>query len=218
MIDDLLQRAPITLARATFGLLLAYVVALPLGILTAARRGGPIDRVSQLLMLLIHAFPAFVLALIARTAWPRLARTDAFVAVALALVSLAPIARHIRSRMLEEARQDYVLTARAMGVSNIALWASTIARNALGSIVAFGAVQIPLVLSATMLVEEILAIDGLGPAVIEAVRTRDVPWLMAFGVLMALFSTIVFLIADAVQAANDPRVRTTLFAERPEDA
>ncbi len=218
VLDDLSRRAPLTLARVAFGLLLAYAVALPLGMLTAARRGGPTDRVSQLFVLLIHAFPAFVVALLARSAWPRLARTDAFVAVALALVSLAPISRHIRSRLLEEARQDYVLTARAMGVSNVSLWASTIARNALGSIVAFAAVQIPLVLSATMLVEEILAIDGLGPAVIDAVRARDVPWLMAFGIAMAMLSTIVFLIADAVQAANDPRVRTSMFAERPEDA
>lgn len=218
VVADLAQRSPITIARATFGLLLAYVVALPLGMLTAARRGGPTDRVSQLFVLIVHAFPAFVVALLARSLWPRLARTDAFVAVALALVSLAPIARHIRSRLLEEARQDYVLTARAMGISNLSLWASKIARNALGSIVAFAAVQVPLVLSATMLVEEILGIDGLGPAVIDAVRTRDVPWLMAFGVSMAMVSTIVFLLADAVQAANDPRARSSMFADRPEDA
>jgi len=218
VIDDLVRRAPLTAARALFGLLLAYVVALPLGILTAARRGGVTDRASQLVVLLIHAFPAFVLAMIARSAWPRLARTDAFVALAIALVSLAPIARHIRSRVLEEARQDYVLTARAIGTSNVSLWLGSIARNALGSIVAFAAIQVPIVLSATMLAEEILAMDGLGPSVFDAVRMRDVPWLMAFGVLMAIVASAALLAADALQAANDPRVRRSMFAERSEDA
>lgn len=217
VIDDLVRRTPLTLARTTFAFLLAYVVALPLGILTAARRGGPTDRVTQLVVLLIHAFPAFILALLVRGAWPRLARSDAFVALAVALVAIAPIARHIRSRLLEEARQDYVVTARALGTSTVSLWLGTIARNALGSIAAFGALQVPIMIGSTMLVEEILALDGLGPAMIAAVRARDVPFLMAFGVLMAILAAAAMLIADTLQALNDPRVRRTLLAERAED-
>jgi len=218
VVADLARRAPLTIARTVFAFVLAYGIALPLGILTAARRGGPSDRASQLVMLLIHTFPAFIIAMIARVAWPRLARTDAFAALAVALVSLAPIARHVRSRLLEEARQEYVLTARAIGAGNFSVWVSTIARNALGSIAAYAALQVPLLLSTMILAEEILGLDGLGPAVIDAVRARDVPWLMAFGVLMAIGVAAVMLLADIFQAANDPRVRRAMLVERSEDA
>ncbi len=218
VLDDVLRRAPITFARAAFGLLIAYAVAVPLGILTAARRTGLLDRFTNLFLLLVHAFPAFVLALVARALSPRLARTDAFVAVALALVALGPIARHIRSRLLEEAEQDYVRTARAMGSPPWSVWGGSIARNALGSIVGFGAIQVPLILGATILAEEILSLEGLGPAAIAAVRARDVPWMMAFGMLMALAAAVALLLADVIQAAADPRVRSSMLAQRPEDA
>jgi peptide/nickel transport system permease protein len=218
VLDDVRRRAPLTFARASLGLLIAYGIAVPLGILTAARRTGALDRLTNLFLLLVHAFPAFILALMARAMSPRLARTDAFVAVALALVALGPIARHMRSRLLEEVHHDYVRTARAMGTPAWSIWISGIARNAFGSIVAFAAIQVPLILSATILAEEILSLDGLGPAAIAAVRARDVPWMMAFGMLMALAAAAALLIADVLQALNDPRVRSSMLAERPEDA
>lgn len=216
--DDVVRRAPLTFARALLGLLLAYGVAIPLGLLTAARRAGPLDRTVSLLLLLVHALPAFVLALIARAASPRLAQTDGFVAIAIALVAVGPIARHMRSRLLEEAHQDYVRSARAMGSPEWSIWIAGIARNALGSLLAFAAIQVPLILSATILAEEILALDGLGPAAIAAVRARDVPWMMAFGMLMAIAAAVALLLADIAQAANDHRVRRAMFAERSEDA
>jgi peptide/nickel transport system permease protein len=218
VLDDLKRRAPLTFARSLLGLMLAYVVAVPLGILAAARRTKPLDRTVSLLVLLVHALPAFVLALIAQAASPRLAQSDGFVAVAIALVALGPIARHMRSRLLEEAQQDYVRAARAMGQPGWAIWIDAIFRNAFGSLVAFAAIQVPLILSATILAEEILALDGLGPAAIAAVRARDVPWMMAFGMLMAIAAAAALLVADIAQALNDARVRRTMLVERTEDA
>lgn len=215
--DDVVRRAPITFARATLGLLLAYVVAIPLGIVAAARRTGGFDRTVSALVVVVHAMPAFVLALIARAASPRLAQTDGFVAIAIALVALGPIARHMRSRLLEEAQQDYVRAARAMGAPEVSIWITGIARNAFGSMVAFAAIQVPLILSSTILAEEILGLDGLGPAAIAAVRARDVPWMMAFGMAMAIVAAIALLLADVAQAQNDPRVRRAMLVERSED-
>lgn len=217
VLDDLARRTPLTFARAFLGLVLAYVVAVPLGILTAARRTGPLDRTMSLLLLLVHALPAFVLALLARAASPRLAQSDGFVAIAIALVAIGPIARHMRSRLLEEAHQDYVRGARALGTPEWAIWIAAIPRNALGSLVAFAAIQVPLILSATILAEEILTLDGLGPAAIAAVRARDVPWMMAFGMLMGITAAAALLLADIAQAANDARVRRAVFVERVED-
>lgn len=217
VLDDLGRRAAQTAGRAASALLLAYAIALPLGIVTAARRFGPADRAAQALLLALHAFPAFVLALVARAASPRLARTDAFAIFALGIVSLAPIARHVRSRLLEELRQDYVVTARAIGTAPVSLWVRTILRNALGPIVAFAASQVPIAITATLLAEEILGLDGLGPAAIDAIRARDVPWLMAFALGVAATATLALVLADVAQAANDPHVRRALVLGRTED-
>ncbi len=218
VLDDLRGRASKSAARVASALLLAYAVALPLGIVTAARRFGPADRATQALLLALHAFPAFVLALVAQAASPRLARTDAFAVCALAIVALAPIARHVRSRLLEELRQDYVVTARAIGAAPWSLWLRAVLRNALGPVVAFAATQVPIAITATLLAEEILGLDGLGPAAIAAIRARDVPWLMAFALGVAVAATLALVIADLVQAVNDPRVRRALTVGRAEDA
>ncbi len=210
VLRDLARRAPITLGRTFLALLLAYAIAVPLGLVTAARRYGPADRVASFTLLVFHAVPAFVLALVARAGWPRLARTDAFLVIAIALVALAPIGRHLRSRLLEEVRQDYVRTARATGVSPWALWIKIIGRNAAGPVIAFAAVEVPILLSATLLAEEILGMGGLGPAVMDAVRARDVPWLMPFALGVALLSACTLLASDWVQAVVDPRVRRTI--------
>lgn len=216
VLQDIAARAPITLARASFGLLLAYLVAVPISVWAAARRSGLFDRVTNAMLLVAHAFPAFVLALVARSLSPRLARTDAFVAIALALVALAPISRHMRSRLLEEVRQDWVRTSRAMGLPSFMVWTRDIGRNALGSLLALAALEVPTIIGATLLAEEILSLDGLGPAAISAVRARDVPWLMAFCLIAAVFGAAVLLVSDVLQARNDPRVRRSLLAI-PED-
>jgi peptide/nickel transport system permease protein len=216
--EDLGRRAPTTVSRALLALALAYALAVPIALVTAARRFGPADRAASTVLLVLHAFPAFLLALVARAASPRLARTDAFLIVALAVVALAPIARHLRSRLLEEVHLDYVRAARSLGVEPLRLWTRTIARNVAGPAAALAAAEVPLVLAATLLAEEILALDGLGPAVIAAVRMRDVPWLMAFALMAAVFGAAALIAGDVVQAILDPRVRHRLATTVAEDA
>lgn len=215
VLDDLRHRARTTLPRAAFALLLAYAVAVPIGLLSAARRFGPIDRTTNIVLVALHGIPAFVLAIAAQGLSPRLARSDAFVIVGVAIVAVAPIARHLRSRLLEEVRLEYVQTARSIGVSPVRLWLRTIGRNTVGPLVAFAAVELPAIFAATLLVEEILSLDGLGPATMAAVRARDVPWLMAFALFVGAASAVALVIADVVQAMNDPRVRKS-FAQQGE--
>jgi ABC-type dipeptide/oligopeptide/nickel transport system permease component len=210
VLDDLRHRARTTLPRALLALLFAYAIAVPIGLLSAARRFGPVDRTTNIVLLVVHGVPAFVLAMATQGFAPHLARRDAFVIIAIGLVAVAPIARHLRSRLLEEVRLEYVQTARAMGVSPYRLWTHTIGRNALGPLIAYAAVELPAIFAATLLVEEILSLDGLGPAAMAAVRARDVPWLMAFALFVGAASAAALVIADVVQAINDPRVRRSL--------
>lgn len=218
VLDDLRHRARSTVPRAVLAFALAYLVAIPIGIYTAARRFGPIDRTINIVLLVLHGVPAFVLALVAKAASPRLARTDGFVIVALAVVALPPIARYLRSRLLEEVRLEYVRTARAMGIPSWRLWTRHIGRNVFGAAVALAAIELPLVFTATLLVEEILAVDGLGPATMAAVRARDVPWLMAFAIFVGAAAAAALVLSDVIAAANDPRVRRSLAAAETEDA
>ena len=212
VLQDLAARAPLTLARVGFGLLLAWLFAVPLSLLTAARRGSLLDRVTSALLLLLHAVPPFALAIVARAASPRLSRTDAFVALAIAAVTVSPLTRFSRARLREELGSDWVRTSRAMGLPPFVIWTRDVARNALGAIVALAALAVPTIFAATLLIEEILEIGGLGPAVVAAVRARDIPWLMAFGLFSAASGACALVAADVLQAWTDPRVRRSLLA------
>ena len=208
VLDDIAQKAPPTLLRTALAILLAHFIALPLGALAAAQRGRPIDRVAAGVSFLFYAVPSFVLVFLGRAALPRAG--DALTVIALALAAVAPISRHTRVAVLEVIHQDYVRVARAKGVPEISIWFRHVLRNAIGPVLALSSVQAPLVLGASLVAEEILRLDGLGPATMAAIRAHDMPWLMALAFLVGIFTLTLFVLADIVHAAIDPRVRNAL--------
>lgn len=213
--DDLRARAPKTLTRVLTALGLAYLAGLPLAwLLTARRRQAP-ARVIGTASVVLYALPAFVLALATRGASSAFARNEVFVAVALALVSLAPISRQMRASVLDCATANWVVTTRAMGLPRARRW-WMIARAALGPTFAYAAVQVPLLLSSTLVVEEVLDLPGLGPAAMAALRARDLPWLVPFVLASATFSAVLVLFADVLHGLVDPRVRASLLRDEGE--
>jgi len=203
VLDDLRRRVPETFVRSLLALLLAYSLAIPLGFFSAARRDRLVDRGNRYGGVLLAAFPPFVLALLARG-------SGIFAIIAVAAALFPVVSRQARATLLEASTQDFVRTARAMGVSRGKLWFGHIGRNAIGPIIAFGTLQAPLAFASMLVIEEVTGLPGLGRAAMEALRARDVPWLMAMSMSVAVATTLLLVIGDLVQATFDPRVRRSI--------
>ncbi len=213
--DDLIARAPRTLGRVLTALFLAYAAGFPLAWVLTARRGSGPAAVIGMASVVLYALPAFVLAMAFKSASSSLVRSEAFVAVALALVSLAPVSRQMRATVLDRSSAEWVRTVRAMGLSSARRW-MMIARAALGPTFAYAAIQIPLLISSALVLEDVLDLPGLGPSAMAALRARDLPWIVPFVLIAATLSATLVVLADVLHGAVDPRVRTSLLRDEGE--
>ncbi|MFQ5537678.1 MAG: ABC transporter permease [Gemmatimonadota bacterium] len=127
--------------------------------------------------------------------------------LSLSLVLTAGIARYMRSSMLEVVRQDYIRTARAKGLPERAVIFKHGLRNALIPVVTLVGLYLPLLFSGTVFIEYIFAWPGMGKAIVDAIGARDYPLVMAGSFLFATMVVVGNILADALYAVVDPRIR-----------
>ena len=127
--------------------------------------------------------------------------------LSLALVLAAGIARYMRSSMLEVIRQDYVRTARSKGLSEFRVIARHALPNGLIPIVTLLGLYLPTFFSGAVLIETVFAWPGMGRLVVDAIFQRDYPVVMAGTFIFAVLVVIGNLVADALYAIVDPRIR-----------
>jgi ABC-type dipeptide/oligopeptide/nickel transport system permease component len=206
VLDDLRTRAPTTLAILFGGIALAYAIAIPLGALSAARRGSRLDLALGLTVIGLHSLPtAFVAVVLARRA--DLAAHDLtlpIITVALSLVA-AP-SRQQRSALATALTQDYVRFAVAKGASRARALLVHALRNALLPVITLAALEAPIALSRVFVVEHVFALHGLGEATIRAVQQKDTPWLLALSLFAAASASVFVIAADVAYAIVDPRL------------
>jgi peptide/nickel transport system permease protein len=211
VIDKLRARTPVTLSITALALLASYALGVPLGVLSAWRRGHAIDSGLAVLLFAMYSLPTFWTAeLLARSIPPGSA---SFVLPTLALVvgALASLSRYQRASMLDVIRQDYVRTARAKGLS---LWRVLVVhalRNALMPTVTLAGLQLPALFGSTFIVEEVFGLPGLGYETLRAVEAHDSAWLTAMILLLAVITTLGLIASDVAYGALDPRVRETIL-------
>jgi peptide/nickel transport system permease protein len=214
----LLERAPATLELAVAGLLLALVIAVPLGILAAFRPRTWIDHLASAASVVGQAVPSFWLGImlilvfavsyrlvpVSGRAGPR---SLVLPAVCLA-VYLAPVMmRLVRSGMLEVLAQDYIRTARAKGAAERhILWRHAF-RNVCIPLVTMIGLQFGRLLAGTVVIEVVFAWPGVGLLSIKSVMTRDYPLVQTSVVVLGAAIALVNLATDVVIAALDPRIR-----------
>jgi peptide/nickel transport system permease protein len=128
-------------------------------------------------------------------------------ATSLALVMTAGVSRYVRGSVLDVVRQDFVRTARAKGLPERRVISRHVLRNALLPVVTLLGLYLPVLLSGTVFIEEVFAWPGMGRALVGAIQARDYPLVMGGGLLFATMVVVGNLIADAVYAIVDPRVR-----------
>lgn len=214
----LLDRLPATLELALAGLVFAILIAVPLGVLSAAYRGGWIDNMAKLFAMLGQAMPGFWVGLLlivvvaVELQWlPAYGRgTLAHLilpAIALGWYPVAAMTRTLRSSMLDILESDYIRMERAIGIpERLIIWRFAL-RNAAVPLVTMIGVYFANMLGGAFVIEVVFAWPGIGRTVVEAVFARDFPVVQAGVVLASVVFVVVNLLVDLSYGFIDPRIR-----------
>ena len=216
--DDLRVCFPFTIRLAVAGSLLAYLLGIPLGLLAAVRQNTAADFTTTVLSMLFACIPEFWLGLmmiLVFSLYLRLLPTGGIDSlknyimpvIVIALPQSALTSRLTRASMLECLGQDYVRTARAKGLKRAAVIWKHALKNALVPIISTLITTFGVSLGGTVVVENIFSIPGIGSLMVEAIKAKDVPVVMAITILLSLIYCVFILLADVVVASIDPRVR-----------
>jgi len=214
---DIAERFPKTLELACAAMLLAVVLGISVGVLTAAYPGGWLDRLTLAFTYLGISFPVYwvglililVFAMILRWLPPSGTGGLAFLvlpAFALGTRSIAFQARMTRSSMLEVLGSDYIRTARAKGLPRLAVLGRHALRNALIPVVTVIGLDFGSYLTGSILTETVFSWPGLGRYVVNAIGKRDLPAIQGSILFLSVVFVVVNIIADGAYAAVDPRV------------
>lgn len=214
VLDDLRERMQRTLGMVALAIALAYLLAIPLGALSAWRARGHLDRAVATLVMVPYVLSPAVLATLALwLGWPE--STPMLTAtLILAAVLVADPTRQQRAELLPVLRTDYVRAAAARGAGALRVVLVHGLRNALLPLVTRAALELPGALTAAFVLEHALGLSGLGQATLEAVASHDVDWLMALAVLAAVWAVIALVATDVAAAIVDPRLRRALSSQR----
>ena len=215
------ERLPATILLTAAALVIATVIAIPAGIVSAVRRGTIIDRLAMVGAVAGQAVPIFWLALLliaffgVQLRWLPVYGYGTFAHLVLPAVSLSTVivgrlARVVRSSMLEVLGQDYVRTARAKGLADGRVLFLHALRNAAIPIVTLLGLQFAQLLGGAVVTETIFAWPGVGRLVVEAIFNRDFPVVQGVVLVVSLIFVVVSLLIDVAYALLDPRVRTEL--------
>ncbi len=211
-------RIPATVELTLAALAVAIVIALPLGVLAAARPGTWIDRAAVAFALLGAAMPSFWLGPLLIIAFaielqvlPVSGRGGlahlVLPACTLGFGMAAILTRMTRASVLECVGEDYVRTARAKGVGRVRALTRHALANALGPVVTILGLQFGALLAGTVITETIFAWPGVGRLTVEGIQARDYPVLQGCILAIAAGFVLASTLADVVNAALDPRTR-----------
>jgi peptide/nickel transport system permease protein len=216
--DLLMQRLPATLELTGAALLIAVVIALPLGVLAALHKGKAQDSGAMLFSLIGISIPNFwlgpmlILLFSLWLGWLPVSGRDApgsliLPAITLGTALAAILARMVRSTLLEVLHEDYIRTAQAKGLHrNHVIW-----RHALGNawlpIITLLGLQLGALLGGAVITETIFDWPGLGSLLIESIQKRDYPVVQGCVLLISVAYVVVNTLTDLIYGWVDPRIR-----------
>ena len=230
VLPELARRIPATVQLATAALLLALVLGVSIGTVTAVYRGTLLDEAGRVLALLCASLPSFAVALILIYAFAvalRLVPVAGYgdghprymilPAISLSVFTMGALVRLTRASVLEVLGQDYIRTAYAKGLSKPMVVLKHALRNALLPVVTVAGTQFGQLLGGAAIVETIFAWPGVGRFVVESIYSRDYPIIQGFVLLAGLTFVLVNLATDLLYAVIDPRIRLGAGAQGGDD-
>ncbi len=215
---DLANYFPNTLEMAFAAIVVALIVGVPSGVVSALRPNGPLDFVVTFVALLGVSMPVFWFGLLAilifsvQLGWFPVAGRGTLShlvlpAITLGLSSTAIIARMTRASMLEVLNQDFVRTARAKGLREGQVVIKHALRNALVPVVTVIGLQFGSLLAGAVITETVFTWPGIGRLLVDSIRARDYPVVQGAVLLIAVSFVLVNLIVDLIYGFVDPRIR-----------
>ncbi len=231
--DKIGERLPVTISLNVLSLLLILITAIPLGVLSAVHQGAWFDAAVSVFVFIGFAVPTFWLALLlmiffgvdlgwlpisglrslnyeylppGAAFWDLVRHLILPVGIS-AFGGLAGLSRYMRANMLEVIRQDYILTARAKGLSEFRVIYVHALRNALLPVITILGLSIPGLIGGSVIFETIFAVPGMGQLFYMSVMARDYPTIMGILFIGAVLTLLGNLLADVAYAVADPRIR-----------
>jgi len=218
VIELIQDRLPNSLKLAAFAMTVSLLMAFPLGVLAAVRKGTAIDRAAQVIAVLGQSLPTFWVAIVlievvaGRLQWLPAAGSERLASYVLPGFTLgwfvvAGMMRLLRSGMLEVLDSEYVKLARVKGVvEHRVVWLHAL-KNALIPVVTFAGIYFSILVTTAIVVETVFAWPGLGRLAYEAITSRDFPVIQAVVLTTAAIVALVNLSVDCLYAFIDPRIR-----------
>lgn len=217
--NEIFQRFPNTLILAVLGVLISVIIGIPIGIISATKQYSFLDSFSMIFALLGVSMPVFWLGLMLILTFSvklGLLPSGGFSsfssvilpALTLGVGSAAIVTRMTRSSMLEVIRQDYIRTARAKGVSEKNVINRHALKNALIPIITVVGLQFGYLLGGAVLTESVYSWPGVGRLMVEAIRQKDTPTVLAAVIFLATAFSVVNLLVDLLYAFADPRIKS----------
>jgi peptide/nickel transport system permease protein len=232
--EKIWERLPNTLSLMAPSLILAYLIAIPLGVAAAIKRGQVVDRTISFVVFLLYSIPSFAMALVLilflaggdylnlfpsyganslagleMTGFPWLwDRIQHMVlpVFCLTYVSLASISRYARVSMLDALSQDFVRTARAKGLAEKWVIFRHALRNAMIPIITIFALDIPSLIGGAIIIEGIFSYPGMGQLLFQSLDAKDEFTIMGITLVAAIVTLVSYLVADILYVVVDPRI------------
>lgn len=208
-------------------LLLAVVVAVPLGVVAALKRNSAADYAATVFSLGMLSTPSFFIGLVAiyvfslKLGWlpsagmatpgvsslgDRLAHL-VMPATVLGLAVAGPLLRYVRSSVIDQLGLDYLRAATARGASRTRVVVGHALRNSLIPLITIMAIQVPLMTAGAVVLEQVFAWPGMGQLLVASIEARDYPVIVGFTLVIAALMLAANLVADLLYMVADPRVR-----------
>ena len=233
VLSKIAERVPITLLINLLSIAIILIIAVPIGVSSAVRRGSFYDRAMTVMVFTGFAMPGFWLALILmslfgiRLGWLPVQGITSLDFDSLSLIgksldvgrhlilpvfvscfgSLAGMSRYMRSSMLEVLHQDYIRTARAKGLPESVVVYKHALKNALLPVITILGLSVPGLIGGSVIFESIFGIPGMGRLFYESVMSRDYPVIMAVLIIGAFLTLMGNMMADISYSLADPRIR-----------
>lgn len=216
---EIIARYPATFRLTFYSMIVAIIIAIPIGIISATKQYSLTDSVSMVVALLGVSIPNFWLGLMlillfalklsllpsgGASEWSSVILP----AITLGTGAAAIITRMTRSSMLEVVRQDYVRTARAKGVKEKVIIRKHALKNALIPIVTVVGLQFGRLLGGAVLTETVFSWPGIGRLMVESIRAKDTPIVLGTIIIFAITFSIINLLIDILYAFIDPRIKS----------
>ena len=226
VLEEIGQRLPITLELAMMSLAVALAIALPVGVISAARQDTIQDYTARSVAILGLSVPGFWLAtlvIVLPAIWWGWRPLTGYVeiskdvvghlvqmmlpAVILGIAFAAAMMRLTRGMLLEVLRQDYVRTAWSKGLRERVIILKHGLRNAIIPVITYIGTQLPQVIGGTVVIETIFGLPGMSRFLFDAINQRDYPVIQGVNLVVVSFIVLINLTVDALYAVLDPRIR-----------